>query len=168
MSLEEIEQKKAYLNSLRNFTVAELESIHKDVVEMNTKKNAREEEVTGIKHVYDYIDYIMKEESSFPYPKGYHHPINEDLLQDLNRTILLPYSCFLPCEKGFYRRGNAKIDDRVLPSYETIVTRLKELIRYYGIYDKDFISKLAFFHLEFLTEIHPFYEPNGIRYFFYL
>ncbi len=161
MSLEEIEQKRAYLNSLRRFTMEELKGIHNDVIEMNTNVNPRSEEVEGINRVYDYIDYIMKEESSFPYPKGYTHPINEDLLQDLNRIILLPYSCYLPCEKGFYRRGQCKIDERILPSYDVFVPRLKELLHYYTTTGSDLVTKHAFFHLEFLTEIHPFCNGNG-------
>lgn len=161
MSLEEIEKKRTYLNSLREFTLMELENIHNDVIEMNTNVNPRNEEREGIARVYDYIKYVRQEESSYPYPKGYTHPLTEDFLQDLNRIILLPYSCFLPCEKGFYRRGECKIDERILPSYEVFVPRLKELLRYYKESDSDLITKLAFFHLEFLTKIHPFCDGNG-------
>lgn len=105
----------------------------------------------------------MNEESSFPYPNGYKHPLTENMLQGLNRTILYFYSVYLPCEKGFYRRGHDtdKIGDIILPNKEIFIPRLRELIFWYSKTDCDLITKLAIFHLKFLCDIHPFYDGNG-------
>lgn len=161
MNLEELKQKKDYLHSLRDFTSEELAFIHDEVIRLNVKPNARKEEISGIIRVYSDIDYIRAEESSFPYPKGYTYPLSEEFLQNLNRAILQDYSGFLPCEKGFYRRGTATINDEVLPSIDVFRPRLKELIGNYNVTDDNMISWLAFFHLEFLTKIHPFCDGNG-------
>lgn len=116
MTIQEINQKRDYLNSLRAFTQEETERIKNDIIQINVKPNCREEEIKGITNVYSYIEYLMKEESLFPYPKGYRHPLTEDLLQDINRVILLPYTCFLPFEKGFYRARKAEIGGNILPT----------------------------------------------------
>lgn len=163
MMLKEIEQKKEYLNSLRPFTEDESEYIKEYVIRLNTRSNPRVGELEGISNVYSCIDYIMREESSFPYPKGYRHPLTEAFLQNFNRTILEHCIGYLPCEKGFYRlgEGNDKIGDVVLPDREIFIPRLQELIKWYSETDCDLINKLAIFHLRFLCDIHPFFDGNG-------
>ncbi len=163
MFYEQIQEKKEYLNSLRKFTIEELELIKSELIRANVHENPSNEELEGIKRTYETIEYIMKEESSFPYPKGYRHPLTESMLQDLNRTILSAYKIYLPCEKGFYRlgKGNARIGDILLPDKEIFLPRLKELIAWYGETDDDLVTKLAVFHLKFLCDIHPFCDGNG-------
>ncbi len=162
MDFKEIEDKKEYLNNLRSFTEEEIENINQDVIKRNINQSKDKRELDGIVDVYHYINYIMREESSFPYPKGYKRPLTEELLQELNRTILYHYTYLLPCEKGFYRLGeNDKINGMVLPSQEIFIPRLQKLIDWYEKTSIEFILKITYFHLEFLCNIHPFYDGNG-------
>ncbi len=162
MNLKELEDKKEYLNNLRSFTEEEKENINQTVIKKNIHPYSNKSELEGIKDVYHYINYIMREESSFPYPKGYKRPLTEELLQEINRTILYHYSFLLPCEKGFYRLGiNDKINNIILPPQEVFIPRLQKLIDCYEKTNVEYIKKLTYFHLEFLCNIHPFYDGNG-------
>ncbi len=162
MTIKEIENKKEYLDSLRAFTKEEIENIDHEVIKKNVRQNPSRSELNGIADVYHYINYIMCEESSFPYPKGYKRPLTEEFLQELNRTVLYHCSYLLPCEKGFYRVGNNDmINNIILPSQEIFIPRLQKLIDWYERTNIEFITKLTYFHLEFLCNIHPFYDGNG-------
>lgn len=162
MTYKEIEEKKEYLHSLRSFTEEEKDRLNQAIINKNIRPNPNKNELQGIIDVYHYINYIMREESSFPYPKGYKRPLTEEMLQELNRTILYHCSYLLPCEKGFYRLGNNdKINNRLLPSREIFIPRLQELIDWYEKDTMEFILKICYFHLEFVCNIHPFYDGNG-------
>lgn len=69
MTIQEIEQKKQYLIQLRSFTLNELKMINHNLIKLNIHNNPSSQELLGISKVYAYIESIIREESTFPYPK---------------------------------------------------------------------------------------------------
>lgn len=162
MNMIELNQKRDYLNSLRPFTIEELQSLKEYVISINLPNNPEKREVDGIKAAYKYIEFLMNEESNWPYPSNYKHPLTENMLKSINQDILRFYSCFESCEKGSYRQGvDDYIYDKRLPGREIFIPQLRELIYWYERTDAYFFDKLSIFHLTFLEDIHPFYDGNG-------
>ena len=157
-----LEKKKDYFQSLRTFTEEELLSIRKHVIRMNASDEDSEEYFRGLELAYFNLDYIMKEESSFPYPSNYRQPLSHQMLKSINRNILEYTTELLPFEKGSYRPGNNdKIGDIMLPSKEEFMPRIQMIFDWYNETEIDIFRKLSVFHMSFLKYIHPFYNGNG-------
>jgi Fic family protein len=191
VSIKELEDKRKYLISMRDFTEEEKIQLRNKFIIGNSKNiefsedayseedkllcindnwdlrealkhNKRSyyyDELIGIISVYNYIQDVLNDEK-----KGFYKwEMSEDEIKWFNRIILYNYAHLLPIEKGFYRNnGIARLGDRILPSIDEFKKRLVELLIWYNRETNlDLISKIAYFHLIFEEEIHPFYDGNG-------
>lgn len=188
--IDKIKEQKEYLLSMRDFTEKEKEKLRIEYIINNTKiidgrdsgfTNEEKEtclidgwdesrvldlnkdtyfyyDIIGIQRSYNYIQSVLKDEKTSPYVWN----LSDEELQWLNRIILDKFLYLSPQEKGFYRSfGFTYIDCKRLPNIEEFTKMLKELMMWYGKTDMDLISKLAYFHLKFEDDIHPFHDGNG-------
>lgn len=173
--LNKIIELKSVLNSKRPLTEGELERLKEEfVIEYTYNSNAIEGnaltlretdmvlkgltidqkplkdhmEAIGHKEAFEYISDLVKDNV----------PVNESIIKQIHYLVLADK----PQDRGMYR----KVPVSILGAKHTpvqpylIEPKLQELLKWYSNDKKDFITKLARFHIEF-EAIHPFIDGNG-------
>lgn len=174
--MHEIEEKKKILNSHRPLTKGELERLNEEfLVEYTYNSNAIEGntltlretdlvlrgvtidkkplkdhlEAIGHKEAFDYMCELVSQKV----------PLSENIIKEIHSLVLVDK----PQDRGLYRRVEVAImgakHDTAQP-YE-IESKMQKLIeKFNNSKEKNLISKLAQFHIEF-EAIHPFIDGNG-------
>ena len=173
--MEQIEQKKIELDTLRPLTEGEVARLNEDfMIEYTYNSNAIEGntltlretdmvlkgltidqkplkdhmEAVGHKDAFYYICDLVKERV----------PLSETVIKQIHSLVLADK----PLDRGVYRRVPVRIigakNEPVQPYL--IEEKMRDLLQKYASDDRNIVEKLADLHIEF-ENIHPFIDGNG-------
>lgn len=173
--LEQIEKKKAQLDSLRPLTEGEVERLNEEfAIEYTYNSNAIEGnsltlretdlvlkgltiaqkplkdhlEAVGHKEAFDFVNELVREQK----------PISESIIKEIHYLVLADKRE----DRGRYRKIPVRImgaEHQPVQPY-LIEPKMEQLLKDYAENKEHIVAKLAKFHIEF-EGIHPFIDGNG-------